>query len=145
MVTTICAEAQGNIFLHLALFACRHLPQNESIAIRNRFPAMTPRRLILPLLLAGLLGMQDSAWAQARWRDLSREERREMREQMREHWRHERGQRGDDGGPRRWGEMAPEDRRRIREELREQRGSHYPAGDRHEPMNERPGRAWRRE
>ena len=106
---------------------------------------MTSRRLVVPLLLAALLCLQESAWAQARWRDLSREDRREMREQMREHWRHDRDLRGDDGGPRRWGEMAPEDRRRIREELRERRGEQQAVGDWRDRTNERPGRAWRRE
>ena len=105
---------------------------------------MKSRHLLFALLLAGFFGMQEAAWAQARWRDLSREERREMRQQMREHWHQERDMRGEEGG-RRWGEMPPEDRRRMREEMREQRGWQQPAGEWRERANDRIGRGWRRE
>ena len=65
-------------------------------------------RLPLLLLLLGLLGSVESAWAQVYRPDLPPEERRQMRQQMREHWQQERDVRRDDGG-RRWQEVPPED------------------------------------
>lgn len=90
---------------------------------------MKPRILFSFLLLVGLSGSLESAWAQTRWRDLPPEDRRQMRQQMREHWQQERELRRDDGGPRRWSDVPPEDRRRMREEIREQRSAQPPERD----------------
>lgn len=104
------------------------------------------RRILLSLLLLlGLSSALESAWAQARWRDLPVEDRRQMRQQMREHWQQEREFRHEDGGPRRWHEVPPEDRRRMREEIREQRGWQQPEREWRGGREGREGHGWRRD
>ncbi|MFZ2267049.1 MAG: hypothetical protein WAV95_05680 [Azonexus sp.] len=103
------------------------------------------RRIVLSLLLLlGLAGSLESAWAQARWRDLPPEDRRQMRQQMREHWQQEREFRRDEGAPRRWNEVPPEDRRRMREEIRERR-AWQPEREWRGEHEGRQGRGWRRD
>lgn len=102
---------------------------------------MKRRFFLALLLLIGLSGSLESAWAQARWRDMPPEDRRQMRQQMREHWQQEREVRRDDG-PRRWSEVPPEDRRRMREEIRDQRAWQPPE---REGRGEREGWGWRRD
>ncbi|PKO88378.1 MAG: hypothetical protein CVU18_07615 [Betaproteobacteria bacterium HGW-Betaproteobacteria-12] len=76
-------------------------------------------RLVLPLLLAVLLGASSAALARDGRRDLAPEDRREIRQQMRDHWRQEQGFRDDD---RRGRSMEPDERRRLRDDMREHRG-----------------------
>lgn len=124
MVTTNCAGLPGNIFLHLQGIVLPGAMDNDRIETSLQSALFMTRRIFLCLLLlAGLSASLESAWAQARWRDLPPEERRQLRQQMRDHWQQERELRRDEGGPRHWGDLPPEDRRRMREEIREHRAS----------------------